>query len=107
MIEQLATDSANQAMRRDMGELMMNYLDPPGGVGYLQIASRANPFDLKAQELLATYYQREGNETIADNHRKAIRRIQQAMLEAAEAQAKAQALGQPSPATNASPPIGN
>lgn len=117
MIEQLATDSANQAMRRDMGELMMTYLDPPGGVGYLQIASRANPFDLKTQELLANYYQREGNEPIADNHRKAIRRIQQAMLEAAEAeaqnQAQTQSLGQPgqppatTPATNALPPNGN
>ena len=86
MIEQLATDSGNQEIRRDMGELMMNFLDPPGGVGYLQIASRANPFDLKTQDMLATYYQREGNESLADNHRKAIRRIQQAMLDAAELQ---------------------
>ena len=68
MIDKLSTDSSNQPLRRDMGELMMNYLDPPGGVGYIQIASRTQPFDQKTQELLVQYYEREGNQLLADNH---------------------------------------
>ena len=76
-----------------MGELMMKYLDPSGGVGYIQIASRTNPFDMKTQELLAAYYEKEGNLQIAENHRRMIRQIQQAILESME----------PSPATAAQP----
>ena len=81
MIEQMATETNNPQLRRDMGEMMMNYLDPSGGVGYIQIASRADPFDLKTQELLATYYEKEGKLQIAENHRRMIRRIQQMMLD--------------------------
>jgi hypothetical protein len=81
MIEQMATETNNPQLRRDMGEMMMNYLDPSGGVGYIQIASRTDPFDLKTQELLATYYEKEGKLQIAENHRRMIRRIQQMMLD--------------------------
>ena len=80
MIERMATDSANQELRRDMGELMMNYLDPAGGVGYIQIASRTNPFDIKTQELLVSYYEKEGDLQVAQNHRRMIRQIEQAVL---------------------------
>jgi hypothetical protein len=63
-----------------MGELMMNYLDPAGGVGYIQIASRTNPFDIKTQELLVSYYEKEGDLQVAQNHRRTIRQIEQAVL---------------------------
>ncbi|MFM7988127.1 MAG: hypothetical protein ACKPKO_53325, partial [Candidatus Fonsibacter sp.] len=66
MIERMATESENQELRRDMGELMMNYLDPAGGIGYVQIASRTNPFDMKTQQLLAAYYEKEGKLQIAE-----------------------------------------
>ena len=85
MIERMATEINNQQLRRDMGELMMNYLDPAGGVGYVQIASRADPFDLKTQEILASYYEKEGNLQIAENHRRMIRRIQQVLLDSIDA----------------------
>ena len=84
MIERMATDSANQELRRDMGELMMNYLDPAGGVGYIQIASRTNPFDTKTQELLVSYYEKEGDLQVAQNHRRMIRQIQQAVMNSME-----------------------
>lgn len=84
MIERMATDSANQELRRDMGELMMNYLDPAGGVGYIQIASRTNPFDIKTQELLVSYYEKEGDLQVAQNHRRMIRQIQQAVMNSME-----------------------
>ena len=84
MIERMATDSANQELRRDMGELMMNYLDPAGGVGYIQIASRSNPFDTKTQELLVSYYEKEGDLQAAQNHRRMIRQIQQAVMNSME-----------------------
>ncbi len=93
MIERMATEPSNLELRRDMGELMMNYLDPSGGVGYIQIASRTNPFDMKTQELLAAYYEKEGNLQVAENHRRMIRQIQQAILESME----------PSPATATQP----
>lgn len=85
MIERMATETNNQQLRRDMGELMMNYLDPAGGVGYVQIASRADPFDIKTQEILASYYEKEGNLQIAENHRRMIRRIQQVLLDSIDA----------------------
>ena len=85
MIERLATDPNNQELRRDMGEMMMNYLDPAGGIGYIQIASRTNPLDLKTQELLAGYYEKEGNLQVAENHRRVIRQIQQAILDSIDA----------------------
>ncbi|MFM7976825.1 MAG: tetratricopeptide repeat protein, partial [Pirellula sp.] len=85
MIERMATETNNQQLRRDMGELMMNYLDPAGGVGYVQIASRADPFDIKTQEILAGYYEKEGNLQIAENHRRMIRRIQQVLLDSIDA----------------------
>ena len=84
MIERMATDSANQELRRDMGELMKNYLDPAGGVGYIQIASRTNPFDTKTQELLVSYYEKEGDLQVAQNHRRMIRQIQQAVMNSME-----------------------
>ncbi|MFM8574029.1 MAG: tetratricopeptide repeat protein [Pirellula sp.] len=84
MIERMATESENQELRRDMGELMMNYLDPAGGIGYVQIASRTNPFDMKTQQLLAAYYEKEGKLQIAESHRRMIRQIQQAILDSME-----------------------
>ncbi|MCY3006020.1 MAG: tetratricopeptide repeat protein [Planctomycetota bacterium] len=90
MIERMATDSANQELRRDMGELMMSYLDPAGGVGYIQIASRTNPFDIKTQELLVSYYEKEGDLQVAQNHRRMIRQIEQAVLNSREMSDQAQ-----------------
>lgn len=88
MLERLQTDALNTELRRDMGERMMNYLDPPGGVGYIQVASRANPGDLKSHDLIATYMEREGNWDAAENHRRAIRQIQQILADAMDAQAE-------------------
>jgi hypothetical protein len=79
MLERLQTDPFNANLRRDLGELMMNYLDPPGGVGYIQVASRANPSDVKSHELIASYMEREGNREAAENHRRILRQIQQAI----------------------------
>jgi tetratricopeptide (TPR) repeat protein len=84
MIERLATDSANQELRRDMGQMMMDYLDPAGGVGYIQIASRSNPFDIQSQELLVSYYEKEGDLQVAQNHRRIIRQIEQQVLKPME-----------------------
>lgn len=81
MLERLVTDNSNQDLRRDMGEMMMNYLDPSGGAGYVQVASRANPIDLKSHALLANYFEREGRLNAAENHRRAIRQIELAILE--------------------------
>jgi hypothetical protein len=58
---------------------MMNYLDPPGGVGYIQVASRGNPSDVKSHELIASYMEREGNWESAETHRRILRQIQQAI----------------------------
>ncbi len=76
MLERLALDGRNQELRRDLGEKMMTYLDPPGGAGYLQIASRANPNDLRSHQLLERYYEREGNFQSAEVQRWAIRQIE-------------------------------
>jgi len=81
MLERLVTDNSNQELRRDMGEMMMNYLDPSGGAGYIQVASRANPIDLNSHALLANYFEREGRLNAAENHRRAIRQIESAILE--------------------------
>ena len=87
MIERISTEPSNQELRRDMGEMMMKYLDPAGGIGYIQIASRTNPFDLKTQELLAGYYEKEGKLQVAENHRRTIRQIQKAILDSMDATA--------------------
>jgi type IV pilus assembly protein PilF len=84
MLEKLATDSANVQLRRDLGETMMLYLDPPGGVGFIQIASRANPGDLQSHQLLAMYYEREGKWSAAEVQRNAIRQIEAAQLQQLE-----------------------
>lgn len=97
MIERMATEPNNPELRRDMGELMMKYLDPAGGIGYIQIASRTNPFDLKTQELLASYYEKEGKLQVAESHRRMIRQIQQAILDSMEV-ATPPALPIPAPA---------
>jgi hypothetical protein len=81
MLERLVTDNSNQDLRRDMGEMMMTYLDPSGGAGYVQVASRANPIDIKSHALLANYFEREGRLNAAENHRRAIRQIELAILE--------------------------
>lgn len=86
MLERLQTDALNTELRRDMGEMMMNYLDPSGGVGYIQVASRADPGDLKSHDLIATYMEREGKWDAAENHRRAIRQIQQILSDAMESQ---------------------
>jgi NAD(P)-dependent dehydrogenase (short-subunit alcohol dehydrogenase family) len=97
MIERLATDSANQELRRDMGQMMMDYLDPAGGVGYIQIASRSNPFDIQSQELLVSYYEKEGDLQVAQNHRRMIRQIEQQVLNPME-------MSEPPPVATPQPP---
>lgn len=62
---------------------MMTYLDPAGGIGFIQIASRMNPNNLRGHQLLASYYEREGKSDAAMAHQQAIMRIQQTMEEAA------------------------
>lgn len=84
MIERMAVEPGNHELRRDMGEMMMNYLDPAGGIGYVQIASRNNPFDMKTRELLVSYYEKEGNLQVAENQRRMMRQIQQAILDSLE-----------------------
>jgi tetratricopeptide (TPR) repeat protein len=84
MLNRLQTDPLNTDLRRDLGEMMMTYLDPHGGVGYIQIASRSNPTDIRSHELIATYMEREGNWETAENHRRFSRQIQQAMADASE-----------------------
>jgi thioredoxin-like negative regulator of GroEL len=81
MLENLAVDGGNHQLRMTLGEMMMTYLDPEGGVGYIQVASRTVPDDLHGHELLAAYYEREGKETAAEVHRRAMLQIQMAMEE--------------------------
>lgn len=83
MLEQLAVDGSNHELRMGLGEMMMNYLDPPGGIGYIQVASRTVPDDIRGHELLAAYYEREGKQTAADVHRRAIQQIEIAREERA------------------------
>jgi len=83
LLEQLAVDPGNHQLRMNLGELMMTYLDPAGGIGYIQVASRTVPSDLRAHQLLAYFYEREGKVTIAEIHRRAIQRIELAMEQAA------------------------
>ncbi len=83
MLEKLALDGGNQQLRLDLGETMMTYLDPAGGIGFIQIASRVNPNNLRGHQLLARYYEREGKIDAATAHQQAIMRIEQAIEEAA------------------------
>lgn len=89
LLEQLAIDAGNHALRMNLGETMMRYLDPAGGIGYIQVASRTVPGDLRAHRLLASYYDREGKNAIAEVHRRAVQRIELAMQEAAAMQLNA------------------
>jgi predicted Zn-dependent protease len=89
LLEQLAIDAGNHALRMSLGETMMRYLDPAGGIGYIQVASRTVPGDLRAHRLLASYYDREGKSAIAEVHRRAVQRIELAMQEAAAMQLNA------------------
>ena len=83
MLEQLAVDEGNQQLRIDLGEMMMTYLDPAGGVGFVQMASRMAPNNLRGHQLLSYYYDREGKTDAATAHQQAISRIRMAMEEAA------------------------
>jgi tetratricopeptide (TPR) repeat protein len=83
MLEQLAIDGGNQQLRMDLGEMMMTYMDPAAGVGFIQIASRTAPNNLRGHQLLAYYFDREGKTDAAAAHQQAIMRIQMAMEEAA------------------------
>jgi tetratricopeptide (TPR) repeat protein len=83
MLEKLALDGGNQQLRLDLGEMMMTYLDPAGGIGFVQIASRTNPNNLRGHQLLAQYYEREGKTEIASAHQQAIMRIRMAIEEEA------------------------
>lgn len=98
MLERLQTDPFNAILRRDLGELMMNYLDPPGGVGYIQVASRANPSDVKSHELIASYMEREGNLESAETHRRILRQIQQAIQDMMDSMPPDEAANGPTPA---------
>lgn len=83
MLDQLAIDGTNHTLRVTLGEQMMTYLDPAGGIGYIQVASRSVPSDVKCHALLATYYEREGKTQTAEIHRRAIQQIEMAMQERA------------------------
>ncbi|MFO0013304.1 MAG: tetratricopeptide repeat protein [Planctomycetota bacterium] len=83
LLEQLSIDAGNHALRMNLGELMMTFLDPAGGVGYIQVASRTVPNDIRAHQMLAAYYEREGKLAIAEIHRRAVQRIELAIEEAA------------------------
>jgi predicted Zn-dependent protease len=84
LLEKLGVDGANHALRMELGELMMTYLDPSGGIGYIQVASRSVPNDLRGHELLAIYYEREGRSTLADVHRRAVQQLELAKQEQEE-----------------------
>ena len=75
MLAKLNDEPNNQILRRQMGELMMNYMDPGAGAGYLEIVAVVLPTDLKVHQLLATYYQRENNRERAIVHELIVKQL--------------------------------
>lgn len=75
MLAQLNKEPDNQVLRRNVGELMMNYLEPAAGAGYVEIVAMVTPLDIKAHQLLATYYNIENNPERAQAHEQAIKQI--------------------------------
>lgn len=68
LITELDTQKQNQVLRRKMAELMMTYVDPAAGAGYLEVVVRATPSDLRAHQLLTHYFQQEQNLKRAEIH---------------------------------------
>lgn len=87
LIQQLDSNPNNTEVRRQLGELMMNYQDPTSGSGYLQIAWRANPGDARTHQLLAEYLKRENRAKQADVHERIYKQLTAAVAPAPPGQA--------------------
>jgi predicted Zn-dependent protease len=80
MLARLNSEPNNQVLRRQIGELMMTYLDPAAGAGYLEVVAMATPTDLKVHQLLLEYFKRENNRERALIHEQFVNELSSRQL---------------------------